>query len=78
MLPGLVDQWLVVEEAQIRDALRFMAVEEQTLVEGASAMVVAAVREYPDEVGGNDVALVISGGNVDGRVLERALSEGED
>ena len=78
MLPGLVDQWVVVEEAQIRDALRFMAVEEQTLVEGASAMVVAAAREYPDEVGGNDVALVISGGNVDGRVLERALSEGED
>ena len=68
-------QWVVVEEPLIRDALRFMAVEEQTLVEGASAMAVAAVREYPDIVGGNDVAIIISGGNVDGEVLSRVLNE---
>ena len=77
MLPGLVDQWVVVEEPLIRDALRFMVVEEQTLVEGASAMVVAAARAYPDVVGGKDVALIISGGNVDGEVLSQVLSEGE-
>jgi threonine dehydratase len=43
-----------------------MAEQEQFLIEGASAMVVAAVREYPELVGGSNVALVISGGNVDG------------
>ena len=75
MLPDLVDQWIVVEEPLIRDALRFMVVEEQSLVEGASAMAVAAAREYPDVVGGNDVAIIISGGNVNGEILSRVLNE---
>ena len=77
MLPGLVDQWIVVEEADIRSALRYMVVEEQTQIEGGSAMVVAAMREYPELVGGTNVALVISGGNVDGRMLGRVLNETE-
>ena len=36
-------------------------------------MAVAAVREYPDLVGGHDIAIVITGGNVDGEVLHEAL-----
>ena len=75
MLPGLVDQWIVIDEADIRSALRFMVEQEQTVIEGGSAMVVAAVREYPDAVGGSNVALVITGGNVDGRMLGRVLNE---
>jgi threonine dehydratase len=52
-----------------------MVVEEQSLVEGASAMAVAAAREHPDVVGGNDVAIIISGGNVNGEILSRVLNE---
>lgn len=77
MLPHLIDQWIVVEEASIRSALHFMVMEEQTFIEGGSAMVVAAVRDYPDLVGGSNVALVISGGNVDGHMLNRVLNEDE-
>ena len=73
MLPDLIDQLIIVEEEAILDALRFMVVEEQCVIEGGSAMVVAAVREYPDLVGGSDIALVISGGNVDEETLEAAL-----
>lgn len=73
MLPDLIDQIIIVEEEAIREALCYMAIEEQIVIEGGSAMVVAAVREYPDLVGGHDVALVISGGNVDGMVLHTAL-----
>lgn len=73
MLPDLIDQLIIVEEKAILDALRFMVVEEQCVIEGGSAMVVAAVREYPDLVGGSDIALVISGGNVDEETLEAAL-----
>ncbi len=76
MLPELLDEWVIVSEDSIRDALRFMVEEEQTVIEGGSAMVVAAVREYPDLVGGTNVALVISGGNVDGYMLARVLNEG--
>ena len=50
-----------------------MAIEEQCVIEGGSAMAVAAVREYPDLVGGHDIAIVITGGNVDGQVLHAAL-----
>lgn len=75
MLPELLDEWVIVSEDSIRDALRFMVEEEQTVIEGGSAMVVAAVREYPDLVGGTNVALVISGGNVDGYMLARVLNE---
>ena len=75
MLPNLVDQWIVVDEEDIRSALRFMVEREQCVVEGGSAMVVAAAREYPDLVGGTNVALVISGGNVDGTQLARVLNE---
>lgn len=77
MLPELVDQWIVVGEQSIHEAVRFMVEEEQTVVEGCSAMVVAAVRDYPELVGGTNVALVISGGNVDGYMLARVLNEGE-
>ena len=75
MLPNLIDEWVVVEEAAIRSAWRYMVVKEQTLIEGGSAMVVAAVREYPELVGGSNVALVISGGNADGVMLGRVLNE---
>ena len=78
MLPELVDQWIMVDESDIRSALRFMVEREQCMIEGASAMVVAAVREYPELVGGSDVALVISGGNVDGRMLARVLNEDDE
>ena len=75
MLPDLIDEWVIVDEESIRSALRFMVEDEQTLIEGGSAMVVAAMREYPELVGGTNVALVISGGNVDGRVLAEVLND---
>ena len=78
MLPDLIDQWIIVSEESIRSALRFMVMREQTVIEGGSAMVVAAVREFPELVGGTNVALVISGGNVDGRTLGRVLNEGDE
>ncbi len=78
MFPGLVDEMIVVREREIRSALRYMVVKEQLQVEGGSAMVVAAVREYPEVVGGKSVALVISGGNVDGKTLARVLNEGRE
>jgi len=50
-----------------------MVEDEQLTIECGSAMVVAAVREYQDLVGGEDIALVISGGNADGVTLSKVL-----
>lgn len=75
MLPMLIDDIIVVSERSICDALKFMIEREQIVAEAASAMVVAAVHDYPEEVGGSNVALVISGGNIDASLLETLLKE---
>lgn len=75
MLPGMVDEWIVVSEEEIRSALRFMVMEERVLIEGGSAMVIAAERFYSERVGGSNVALIISGGNADGQRLAEVLAE---
>ena len=75
MLPDLIDQLVIVEESEIREAFCYMARQEQCVIEGGSAMVVAAVRAHQELVGGHDIALVITGGNVDGVLLHDMLDE---
>ena len=74
MLPSLIDDIVVVSEKSIRSAFKFMIEREQLSVEAGSAMVVAAVREFPERVGGKNVALVISGGNLDINILTSVLA----
>lgn len=69
MLPDLVDDIILVSEESIVDAFKFMIEKEQLAVEAGSAMVVAAACEYPDRIGGRNIALVISGGNIDVNIL---------
>ena len=76
-LPGLVDEWILVGEEELHSALRFMVMEERLLIEGGSALAVAAMRDYPDLVGGTNVALIITGGNADGQRLAHVLNEME-
>ena len=57
---------------------KLSVMEERILLEGASAMAVAAVREYPERVGGSSVAIVVSGGNADGKRLASVLNEADD
>ncbi len=78
MLPDYLDELVVVSEKSIRSAFRFMVRREQCVIEAGSAMVVAAVREFPDVVGGTNVALVCSGGNGDIDVLAAILNEDAD
>ena len=75
MYPKYVDETVVVSERSIRSAFKFMIEQEQLAVEAGSAMVVAAVRDYPDVVGGKNVALVMSGGNLDVGILSSVLAE---
>ena len=78
MLPDLIDDIIVVSEESIRSAFKFMIEREQLSVEAGSAMVVAAVRDFPEQVGGSNVALVISGGNLDRNLLCDILTSDED
>ena len=64
-----VDHFICVSEKTIGKAVSFMAKEEKYIVEAGSCTVVAAAMNFGDRIGGKNIALVLSGGNIDGKVL---------
>lgn len=75
ILRGYVDDIVKVKEDNIRKAISHMARKEKFVVEGGAAVTLAAVMEDPDRIGGREVALVMSGGNIDGDLLTEILNE---
>lgn len=69
----LVDDWVLVEEQEIRDALRLVIDERHELVEGAAAAAVAGASRLGDELAGRRVAVVSCGANISSATLARAL-----
>jgi threonine dehydratase len=63
----------VVPEARIEEALALLLQIEKTLVEGAGAAGLAVLLARPGAFRGKRVALVLSGGNVDNRLLMAIL-----
>lgn len=64
-----VDDFIAVSEDTIAKAVNFMAREEKYIVEAGSCTTVAAVMDFRERIGGKNIALVLSGGNIDGAVL---------
>ena len=75
ILRHYVDDLIEVKEASIRQAVKYMLLEEKYIVEGGSATAVAAVMDYRERVGGKNVALVMSGGNIDGKLIKELCNE---
>ncbi|MDO4355056.1 MAG: threonine/serine dehydratase [Clostridia bacterium] len=75
MAKDYVDDLLTVSEPDIARAVSFMARQEKFIAEAGSCTTVAAVQHCAERIGGKQVALVISGGNIDGDVLARVLAE---
>lgn len=73
LLPEVMDDIIVVTEDEAASACAFLARQEKIIAEVASSMVVAAVRDHREEVGGTCVALVVSGANIDGDMLDEVL-----
>lgn len=69
MAKDVVDDFIAVSEESIGRAVSFMARREKYIVEAGSCTTVAAVTDYRERVGGQRVALVLSGGNIDGDLL---------
>ncbi|GAA1581853.1 threonine/serine dehydratase [Kribbella hippodromi] len=70
----LVDDWVLVEEDAIRDALRLVIDTEHQLIEGSAALAFAAARERRTELAGQRVAVVSCGGNMSSSTLVAALA----
>ena len=71
LLHDLLDDVVIVREAELRETLVRLALEEHVIAEGAGALALAAGRR----VAGKRKCAVVSGGNLDAGVLARLLSD---
>ena len=65
----LVDDIVLVTEDQIERAVAMLIAIEKTVVEGAGAAGLAAVLAAPERFAGRNVGLVLTGGNIDTRLI---------
>lgn len=68
-----VDEVLLVSEADLEHAIALYLSVEKTVAEGAGAAGLAAVLAHPDRFRGLRVGLIISGGNIDPRLLASVI-----
>ncbi|MBK8072241.1 MAG: threonine ammonia-lyase [Ramlibacter sp.] len=72
----LVDDLLLVDEADIEQAIVMLLEIEKTLVEGAGAAGLAALLRHPQRFQGRTVGLVLCGGNIDPLLLAAIIERG--
>ena len=69
----LVKETLTVSETNMERGISIYASMVKTVAEGAGAAPLAALLEYPEKFKGRKVGLVLSGGNIDARMLSSVL-----
>ena len=67
---------VLVEEGEVESAIMLLAEAEKLVVEGAGAAALAAILAHPDRFAGRRVGAVVSGGNIDPRLLAGVLMRG--
>ena len=70
----LVDDIMLVTEDQIERVVAMLIAIEKTVVEGAGAVGLAAVLAAPERFAGRHVGLVLTGGNIDTRLIASVLT----
>jgi threonine dehydratase len=70
----LIDEVLLIEEPYFERAIALYCNVEKTVVEGAGAASLAALLAYPDRFRGKKVGLIVTGGNIDTRLLASVLT----
>jgi threonine dehydratase len=71
-----VDEIFLASETSIESAVQMLAEEQKIVAEGAGAAPLAALLANRDKFAGKKVGLVISGGNIDSRLLASVLLRG--
>ncbi len=72
----LLDRVVSVDEIAIERAIALFIEVEKTVTEGAGAIGLAALLAYPELFTGRKVGIVLSGGNIDTRLLASVLLRG--
>ncbi|HEX3886290.1 MAG TPA: threonine ammonia-lyase [Phenylobacterium sp.] len=70
----LVDEVILIEEPFFERAVALYCNVEKTVAEGAGAASLAALLAYPERFRGKSCGLVITGGNIDTRLLASVLT----
>ncbi len=71
-----VDDIVTVDEEEIANAILLLLEREKTLAEGAGAAAIAAVLNHKFALSGKNVAVIVSGGNIDVTLLSRIIERG--
>jgi threonine dehydratase len=70
---AVVDEWVLVGEEQIADAMRFYMQTEGQTIEGAAGVAIAAMLAKGEEIKDQNIATIICGGNVSEETLARVI-----
>ncbi|MDE2595859.1 MAG: threonine ammonia-lyase [Sphingomonadales bacterium] len=73
VLRELLDDFVLVSESELESALALLLQIEKTVVEGAGAAGLAAVMAHRHLFAGRKVGIVLTGGNIDTRLLANVL-----
>lgn len=73
VIRDIVDDVVLVSEPELETAVSLLLQIEKTVVEGGGAAGLAAVMANPDKFKGKNVGIVLSGGNIDTRLLANVL-----
>jgi threonine dehydratase len=76
IVEALVDDILLVSEAAIEQAVQVLIDIEKTVAEGAGAAALAGLFANKDRFAGKRVCVIVSGGNIDSRILASILMRG--
>jgi threonine dehydratase len=76
LVQEFVDEIVTVNEGEIANAVLFLLEIEKTVAEGAAAVPLAALVNKKISLSGKNVALIISGGNIDMNLIARIIEKG--
>lgn len=76
VVEALVSDILLVDEPALENAVEILLERQKLIVEGAGASGIAAVLGAPRRFAGKRVGIIITGGNIDGRLLASILMRG--
>ena len=70
----LIDEIVTLEEWAFEQAVALYCMVEKTVAEGAGAAALGALLAYPERFRGRTVGLILTGGNIDARLLASVLN----
>lgn len=68
-----IDEILIVSEGAIEKAAKHLLAKEKVVSEPSGAVGVAAIMEHGEKIPGKKIALVVSGGNLDEKLMKKLL-----